>query len=417
MAAACGLAQNPWAVPQGGEIVVGAPLAATGPTGREGALTRQGYDLWLDWANRNGGIEIQGVRHHVRILYGDDRGQADLTNQLALRMVTQGTARFLLGPLGMTSGAAVATVANEHRVPMVVSSGAARPILTAGNRYAFGVVASADEYPQSVISMALTMRPAPTTIGIISADDTYSQAVEKGTAVFAASKGLRVVIDKSYPSNSTDLHQLVQQVKDVNPDIFVDAGQILGAIAAHKAAMDLQLNPKVYAYAAGPDMPTFIAALGKGADYTVIATPWTPQAKYEASYYLSSAQYVQAYQKKFNTRQPPNFMVAGATAAGVALQAAIENAQSVDPERVRDALASLDVNTFYGRIKFDAQGQNTYKPILVEQIKGGKRLTVWPQEMANAAPTWPTPTWEARLGSPPRVPDAKLPSTGDSSSQ
>src|SRR5207247_10549492 len=117
------------------------------------------------------------------------------------------------------------------------------------------------------------------------------------------------------------------------------------------------------------------------------ASPWTAGARYRASYYLSSGEYVAAYHKKFNPPQEPPFPVADSTAAGVALQLAIERSQSTDPDRVREALATLDVNTFFGRIKFDGQGQNTYKNILVEQILNNQLQTVFPPENATAAPT------------------------------
>lgn len=410
--AACNPLANQEGPKYGEEIVVGVPLAATGNVAREASQARQGYDLWLDWANRSGGIEVRGVRHPVRLLYADDTSSPEVAAQLAERMITQDKARFLLGPYGSTNTGAVAAVAERHHVPLVAANGAARQIYTQGFRYVFGVLAPADQYPQGVVDMALAMNPKPATIAILSADDAFSLLVAKGAAEHAVAKGVRLVFNEKYPSGSTNLHALVQQAKARNPDIFVNSGHLLEAIAAHKAAQDVRLDPKVFAYAVGPAEPEFIQALGNAADYVVTGSPWTAQARYKASYYLSSADYVAAYRKKFNTDQEPTYAAADATAAGIALQMAIERAQSLDSDRVRDALAALDVNTFYGRIKFDAQGQNTFRNMLVIQIQSGRRQTVWPPEVAVAQPLYPTPTWTARLGLPPEPPKAKLPGTG-----
>ena len=103
---------------------------------------------------------------------------------------------------------------------------------------------------------------------------------------------------------------------------------------------------------------------------------------------------------------------ADATAAGLSLELAIKHANSLDPAKVRDALASLDVNTFYGRLKFDTQGQNTFHNVLVVQILNGQVQTVWPTELASATGTWPTPTFETRFGVAAAPPKAKLPGTG-----
>ena len=119
-----------------------------------------------------------------------------------------------------------------------------------------------------------------------------------------------------------------------------------------------------------------------------------------------------AYRKKFNTSLEPSFAVADATAAGVALQAAIEYAQRLNRDQVRSALAALDINTFFGRIRFDPQGENSYRSTLVVQIQSGRQLTVWPPELASAMPAYPTPSWSQRLGLPPAPPKAKLPGTG-----
>ncbi|HZU18706.1 MAG TPA: hypothetical protein VFD01_19160, partial [Candidatus Dormibacteraeota bacterium] len=113
-----------------------------------------------------------------------------------------------------------------------------------------------------------------------------------------------------------------------------------------------------------------------------------------------------------HTDQEPSYVTADATAAALALGLAIQRADSLNPERVRDALASLDVNTFYGRIRFGRDGQSVGNTVLVEQIQDGHRVVVWPSQLAPATPEYPAPTWDARLGPPPTPPRAKLPGTG-----
>jgi branched-chain amino acid transport system substrate-binding protein len=399
-------------IKQGSDIVVGAPLAATGDQATEAALTKQGYDLWADWANRDGGITVQGVRHRVRIVYADDAGKPEVSAQQTASLITNDRATFLLGPYGTTNTGADAVVAEKYHVPLMAANGAASQLFTQGLHYIFGVIASADQYPEAVIHMALTIDPTPGKMAILTADDAASLAITKGAIDYATSQGIKVVYLKQYPSGTTNLYDLVQQAKDRNPDIFVNSGHLLEAIAAHKAAKDLNLDAKMFAYAIGPAQPEFVKTLGASADYVVTASPWTPQARYKASYYLSSPEYVAAYRKKFGTQLEPTYLTAAATVSGVVLQLAMERAKSLDPEKVRDALTTLDLNTFFGRIKFNAGGQNSYKNVLVEQIQNGQIQTVWPPEVASVTPEYPTPTWSARFGLPPQPPKAKLPGTG-----
>ena len=108
--------------------------------------------------------------------------------------------------------------------------------------------------------------------------------------------------------------------------------------------------------------------------------------------------------------------MADGTAAGVALGAAIERAKSLNSDKVRNALAALDINTFFGRINFDAQGENAvlpgFEPGLIVQIQNGQQRTVWPPQLATAMPLYPAPAWADRLGLPAPPPAAHLPGTG-----
>ena len=205
-----------------------------------------------------------------------------------------------------------------------------------------------------------------------------------------------MVFRETYPNGSTNFSALVAQAKARNPDILVNAGHFVEAVALIKAAKDGGLNAKMFAASVGPALPDFVQQLGPAADYVLTSSQWTVQAAYKPSYYLTNKEYVSAYRKKYRVQDDPSYQAADATAAGVALQKAIENADSLDPDKVRDALVTLDVITFFGRIKFSSMGQNSYKPMLIEQIQHGSRFTVWPPERSSAPPLYPAPPWTAR---------------------
>src|SRR5579885_1926833 len=202
----------------GKDIVIGVPMAASGQYAQEADLTRQGYDLWAQWVNRNGGIVIQNVRHHVRLLYQDDQSQPAVAAQVAERMLSQEKAEFLLGPFGTPDSIAVAQVANQRRVPVVISNGAALDLFAHVNRYAFGVVAPADRFPAAIFDMAMAMQPRPTTLAVLTADDPFSLDVTQGDIQAAQARGIRVVYEQRYPAGSTNLYPLVAAAKAAHPD-------------------------------------------------------------------------------------------------------------------------------------------------------------------------------------------------------
>jgi branched-chain amino acid transport system substrate-binding protein len=279
---------------------------------------------------------------------------------------------------------------------MVEANGAAQSIFNQGYKYTFGVLSPANKYLQGVIDMAATLNPKPATIAMLSADDNFSLEVADGVNTYATTKGLKVVLYKKYKNGATNLSAEVQAAKAANADIVLNSGHLQEAIAINKAAKEQKLNAKIFAYSVGPSTPDFITALGNDADYVYGGSQWTPQVKYTPAFYLTVAEYVAAYKAKYPGKGDPDYHVAESTAACLALQRAIENAGSLDPKKVRDALAALDVTVFFGQVKFDSRGINTYKPMVVEQIQKGVHHTVFPADVADAQPMYPTPAWDQR---------------------
>ncbi|HKB34733.1 MAG TPA: amino acid ABC transporter substrate-binding protein [Candidatus Dormibacteraeota bacterium] len=393
--AACG-GSSPSAPTTGSTIILGAPLGLTGSLTKESTLTQQGYNLWSDWINAKGGIVVNNVKHPVTIKYYDDTSNANQSAVLMQKLITEDKANFLLGPYGSAATATDAAIAEQNQIPMVEANGAAQSIFNQGYKYTFGVLSPANKYLQGVIDMAATLNPKPTTIAMLSADDNFSLEVANAINTYAPTQGMTVVLFKKYKNGATNLSAEVQAAKAANPDIVLNSGHLTEAIAINKAAKEQKLNAKIFAYSVGPSTPDFITALGADANYVYDGSQWTPQVKYTPAFYLTVAQYVAAYKAKYPGAGDPDYHVAESTAACLALERAIENAGSLDPAKVRAALAALDVTVFFGEIKFDPRGINIYKPMVVEQIQSGVHHTVYPSTVADAKPMFPTPSWDQR---------------------
>ena len=79
-------------------------------------------------------------------------------------------------------------------------------------------------------------------------------------------------------------------------------------------------------------------------------------------------------------KQDPDYVHAASAAALVALQKAIEKAKTLDKAKVREALATLDIKTFYGPIKFGPNGMNTaITGLPIIQVQNGQPVPIFPQ--------------------------------------
>ncbi len=160
-------------------------------------------------------------------------------------------------------------------------------------------------------------------------------------------------------------------------------------------AKELGFNPKGFGFSVGPSIPDFQTTLKNDSNFVLGGSQWTADLKFNGDDpFKTPANYNALFLKRFGYE--PAYQAAQATAAGITFQKAIEKAGTLDLKAVRDTLAKLDFVSFYGQIKFDERGINIYKAMVVEQWQSGKKVTVWPPEVATAKPLWPTPAWNSR---------------------
>jgi len=389
----------PWMSSSGDDtIVFGATIPITGPKAEEGRYTRDGYQLYVDTLNRRGGIVVGGRAYRVRLHYYDDASDPARVGPLYERLIAQDRVSFLLGPYSSQLTAAAVPIAEKHRVPMVAAHGSAESIYSQDNRYTFSIISPARNYLRGIIALVLAKDPSVGTVALLGADEPFSHEVLDGAAEYAAEHNLTVVSQALYPLNTGDVREQIANVKRSNPDLVLVAGHLQDAILIVKQAKELGVSPRALGFTSGPSTPEFRANLQKDADYIFGATQWTSALHYSGiGPWTTPRDYSTAFQAAHADYAQVPYQTAESTAALIAFQHAIEQAGSLDREAVRAALASLDIMTFYGRIKFDSRGVNIYKPMAVEQLQpDGKIYTVFPADIAEKEALYPMPSWSQR---------------------
>ncbi len=378
-----------------GTLLFGAPISLTGSTAKEGALTRDGYDLWRDTYNNAGGINVGGKHYKIETKYYDDASNAQQSATLAEKLIKEDKVNFLLGPYGTSPTLQVSTVAEKNKMPMIEGNGAAESIFSQGYKYTFGVLSPAQNYLRGVVDLALTQDPKPATVAVLSADDPFSVEVADAAKTYAEQKGLQVVYYQKYPNASTDLRAPLTETKGKNPDLFLNSGHLQESVAIMQQSKELGFSPKGFGFSVGPSIPDFETTLKGDANAVMGGTQWTPALKYQGDdLFKTPENYNTLYKQTFGYE--PAYQSAESTACGVAYVKAIEKAGTTDPDKVRDEISKLDFMSFYGQIKFDERGINVTKPMAVEQWQGDKRVTVWPSDVAEGKALWPFPAWGSR---------------------
>jgi len=119
--------------------------------------------------------------------------------------------------------------------------------------------------------------------------------------------------------------------------------------------------------------------------------------KTEDKVFGTTADYVQACKDKFGEDYMPEYHVSSASATGTLLQLAIEKADSIETEKVREALSTLDLElATWPAIAFNEKGQNIKWPHPVVQVQNGEYIIVYPEASQENPPTYPAPEWKKR---------------------
>lgn len=373
----------------GGKLILGASLSLTGSLAREGGLTKEGYDVCSKVVNDKGGVPVGGKKLILEIQYQDDTSKPDTAGQLVDQFNDKGV-KLILGPYGSATTEAAAAVIERNGQVMSDSSGADDKIFAKGYTRTFAVLSGAKQYAASMIQAINDLaQPKPRTIAFVSADDGFSKTVTEAGQAAAQQLGFQVVDVEYVPNGTSDVSQALTKIKPKNPDVIIGSAHLVEGVALIKQAKELGVNPAGgFAETVAPPTPDFAKTLAAGAEGVLGSTQWTDTTKGSDAWFGSATDYAATFAKQFAGRAP-EYHGAEATAACLALVLAIQKANSTDAGKVRDALAALDEQTFFGPLKFSANGQNSVKPMSVIQIQGGKPVTVWPKDSAEAPMKWP----------------------------
>jgi branched-chain amino acid transport system substrate-binding protein len=310
-----------------------------------------------------------------------------------VQLVSQDKVNFLLGPFASDFVLADSAISEKYSVPMIQGGGASDQIFSRGYKYIFGTLPPASDYFQSTVDLMTQLKPAPKTIALLYADDAFDVSVADGTRKSIGKTSLKILVDQRYSSKASDFNSILSLIKSQGVDAALVAGHETEILNFIRQAKTLNVNPKLYSFTVGVPSADFRSALGKDADYAFGMTSWLPSPTFKDDYFVNAEQFANEYKKRFG--YDPDYHAASGAAVVEAFAKAIEAANSVDPAKVRDAIARLDFDSLYGRIRFNAAGQINL-PQTVVQVQMGKLVPVYGPKGPMEKALYPMPAWGKR---------------------
>lgn len=373
---------------EGDTIVLGSAISLTGKYSQEGKNAKDGYDLAVKRINETGGVKMGGKTYKLQVKYYDDESTPARTAQLLERLIRQDGVKFVLGPYSSGTTKAAAPITEKHRIPMVEAEGASRSLFTQGYKYLFAVLSTSEQYLKSAIDLAAEVakesgkKPGDVRIAMAFENDPFSLDVRAGVLEDAKRYGMDIVIDDKLPRDLSDMTATLTKVKALKPDLLLVSGHTKGATTAARQISEMNVDVPLVAMT-HCESADLVGNFGKNAEGILCPTQWAETLSYKGPVFGSAGEYDKLFRKTYSGYETVPYQAAQASAAVIVWKDAFERAKSFDTEKLRDAIAATNLETFYGPIKFGPQGNNIAKPMVLRQIQNGDYNVVAPSTWAS----------------------------------
>ncbi|MCI0528396.1 MAG: amino acid ABC transporter substrate-binding protein, partial [Nitrospira sp.] len=367
-----------------GPIRIGGSMSLTGRFADDGKAIHQGYLLWAKHVNAKGGL----LGRPVELLIYDDQSDPQTSVNLYQQLINQDKVDLVLGPVTSPIVIVASTVTEKLRYPMIANA-ASEEIWRRGYRYVFGISTPAMHFLDG--ALAITKEHGLKKIALIHENTVWARSVARGVIESAPEMGLQVILYEEWAKGTKDFRPLLTRVKELKPEVLLTGDYYEDGILIAGQLKELDFMPKLYVSALGAVVNEFGATLGQDAEYILAWNDWEP---FPSLGLPGMQQFIEDCQKEFG--QVPTGFHANGYAAGQVLEAAVTKVGSLDREKIRDTLASLDMVTVYGRYKVDPDGLAIGHETFLIQWQKGKHEIIWPEAYATAKLIYPIPPWNER---------------------
>jgi len=330
----------------------------------------------------------------LTIMNGDTESNVNTAREHAEKLVSDG-AQLLIGAFDSGQTTAVAQVAEQKGIPLVINVGSDPQITEQGYKFVvrnFPTVPMLlkDEYAEQLEVFQIA-GVTPKTAVFMHVNDLFGTGMAKG--IHGTKPPYTIVEEISYDPAARDLSVEVTKAKAANAEIMLVVGRLNDAMLLTREMVKQRWTPQaILSWGPGWYENQYTKTLGKLSDGPISLVPWyDPNKKMTKTL---DAAFTKAFPGlNMNTNHVYTFE------ALLVAADAYKRAGSADPKALAQALHATNItdNVSIGPgIMFDAKGQNIGLKCGAVQNRGGKQVTVAPKEAANAKLEWPMKSYQSR---------------------
>ena len=375
----------------GGPLKVGVLLPRSGVQAGIGQDCQRGVDIAAPILKSLGLPDLE-------IINGDTESKVEIARSTAEKLIGAG-AQLLIGAFDSGQTTAIAQVAEQKGVPLVINIAAAPQITEQGYKFVFRnfptagtILSNAFEQQKAVFAQ---VGHAPKSVVFMHVNDTFGTAMAGGIGKVMPKFDMpyKIVETIAYDPAARDLSVEIAKAKATGAEALLCVSRLNDAILLTREMIKQRWTPQaVLSMGPGWYEDQYLKTLGKYSDGPLTFSPW-----YDPKKKLSQTLVAALAKKHPNVNLNTNHVF---TFEALLIAAdAYKRAGSADPKALAEAIRKTNItdNSSMGPgIMFNAKGQNDKVVDGTVQNVGGKQVVVQPEASATAKAIWPLPAYDKR---------------------
>ncbi|MBR0706670.1 MULTISPECIES: ABC transporter substrate-binding protein [Bradyrhizobium] len=347
-----------------GTVRLGLVAPMSGPNARYGAFSMRGAQMAAKEINDAGGV---GGRK-INVMPGDSQGTPVEGVSATRRLIDQDRVDFIIGDVSSSVTLAMQPVAEDAGM-LLLNAASSNPMIT----YKAGVGGfkwSFRNYPTDENRALLVLQYAAekkgfTKYAVLSVDSDYGRAAIQFTKKYLPRFKSAILTEDYYKEGEVDFRSVLSKIRDSGAQAIIMYGNADSSPIVGRQMMEVGIAGKIPLIGnAEFNTASTIKAAPKAMEGAIEAAAWLPA--YDSP---KSKAFVEKFTAEY--REAPNNHAYVHWETVHLLAKAIEQAKSVDREKVRAALSGIKYDSAVGEVTFDDHNQARLPMILLE-IEGGK---------------------------------------------
>lgn len=306
--------------------------------------------------------------YKIEAVISDDRNDATEAINVATKLITQDKVSAIVGSLTSKTTIPLSRLANDNKVVLITETATNEKVtVDVGKRKEFVFRACFVDPMQGTVAakFALQTLKKKTAAVLYDQGNSYTEGLARNFKEAFEKGGGRVMTFETYTHKDTDFSPLLTRIAQQKPDILYLPDYYMKASLIGKQAREMGIR-SVFLGGDGWDSLDIDWQTMEGSYFTTQWSPDDPRPEVK--------EWVDKYKAKYGTT--PDVIATLAYDATQILLRAIEESDSSDPAKIREAMQNTkDFPAVTGTISINQDG-NPIKPVVVMQIKDGRQVYV-----------------------------------------